>query len=318
MGGNKKLERLKRKNSFKRGLIRIATGLCGWIGVAVLYYLGISMFFDTPVERELKQSTQMLRQEYTQLTQQYNTLNVVLENVVERDKSVFRTLFESDPHSLNSELEYIADKVATYDLLLKRPYDELRDSLGENISHIDLTMDSLNISYHKLQIQIDSAKQRLNYIPSIQPILNNDLTLIAAPFGVLMHPFYKTLQPHEGVDYAVPEGSSVFATADGVVKQTYINNSTLGRTILIDHGYGYKTFYGNLSKTNVRRGQRIRRGDIIALSGNTGLSIAPHLHYEVRHNDIKVDPIDYFFMELSPQEYQRIIRIAQQGTQSFD
>ena len=123
---------------------------------------------------------------------------------------------------------------------------------------------------------------------------------------------------HQGVDYTVGEGSSIFATADGVVKEISDKNSTLGKTVIIDHGNGYQTSYSHLLSVGVRRGQKVQRGDIIALSGNSGLSLAPHLHYEVRYNDIRIDPIHYFFMELTPNEYQRIIRIAQSGMQSFD
>ena len=120
------------------------------------------------------------------------------------------------------------------------------------------------------------------------------------------------------MDYTIAEGSSVFATADGVVREISDKNSTLGKTIVIDHGNGYQTSYSHLLSTLVRRGQKVERGDVIALTGNSGLSLAPHLHYEVRYNDLRVDPIHYFFMELTPDEYQRIIRIAQSGMQSFD
>ena len=133
-----------------------------------------------------------------------------------------------------------------------------------------------------------------------------------------MHPFYRTLQSHQGVDYTVPEGSSVFATADGIVKEVSGRNSTFGQNIVIDHGNGYLTQYCHLSASKVRKGQRVRRGDIIALSGNSGLSLSPHLHYEVRYEGMRVDPIHYFFMELTPDEYRRIIKISQSGMQSFD
>ena len=133
-----------------------------------------------------------------------------------------------------------------------------------------------------------------------------------------IQPFFKTLASHQGVDYTVPEGTRVFATADGIVKDVSSYNTSSGQTIVIDHGNGYETSYGHLSKVNVRRGNQVRRGDIIALSGNTGLSLAPHLHYEVRYNGMRVDPIHYFFMELSPEQYRRIMQIAQSGMQSFD
>ena len=123
---------------------------------------------------------------------------------------------------------------------------------------------------------------------------------------------------HNGVDFDLPEGSRVFATADGTVTEATRRNSSTGLTVTIDHGNGYQTRYGHLSKTSVKRGQKVNRGDIIALSGNSGLSLAPHLHYEVIYNGQPVDPVNYFFMELSPAEYHRLIRIAQSGMQSFD
>lgn len=132
-----------------------------------------------------------------------------------------------------------------------------------------------------------------------------------------IHPFYKTLTSHQGVDYAIPEGSRVFATADGKVKEVR-RSSTQGQTIIIDHGNGYETSYSHLQRISVVRNQQVRRGDIIALSGDTGLSLAPHLHYEVRLNGMRVDPIHYFFQELNPIEYERLIRIAQSGMQAFD
>ena len=133
-----------------------------------------------------------------------------------------------------------------------------------------------------------------------------------------MHPFYRTLQSHQGVDYTIPEGERIFATADGIVKEISGKNSTSGLTVVIDHYNGYTTSYSHLQSAKVKRGQRVRRGDIIALSGNSGLSLAPHLHYEVRYEGMRVDPIHYFFMELTPDEYQKIIRISRSGMQSFD
>ena len=179
-------------------------------------------------------------------------------------------------------------------------------------------LDRLAASYLALQARIDSTGRRCNNIPAIQPVINKQLTLLTASYGMRIHPFYKTLQSHQGVDYTIPEGSRVFATADGTVSSVALRHSTQGQTVVIDHGNGYQTQYSHLSKINVRRGQQVRRGDIIALSGDTGLSLAPHLHYEVRLNGMRVDPIHYFFMELSPTEYQRMIRIAQSGMQSFD
>jgi murein DD-endopeptidase MepM/ murein hydrolase activator NlpD len=179
-------------------------------------------------------------------------------------------------------------------------------------------MTVLEESYSKMDTMMTALGSKRNKIPSIQPVTNHELTLLTAAYGTLMHPFYRTLQHHQGVDYAIPEGTRVFATADGVVKDIKGKSSTSGLTVIIDHGNGYTTSYSHLQSAKVKRGKRVQRGDIIALSGNSGLSLAPHLHYEVRYNGMRVDPIHHFFMELTPEEYQRIMRIAQSGMQSFD
>ena len=286
----------------KQKAIRITFHVLVWFGAAILYYVGVSLFFDTPVEYELKHSTDQLRDEYTRLEARYDSLRTVMENVSERDRNVFNILFESDPYDFDTEYE--TKRLATYESLLDKSDRQIILELKEKVRQSEATLTKLNESYLELQRLLDTVGDGRNRIPAIQPVINQQLTLLTASYGMRIHPFYRTLQSHQGVDYTVPEGSRVFATADG--------------TIVIDHGNGYETSYSHLLAVNVRRGQEVRRGDIIGLSGNTGLSIAPHLHYEVRHNGMRVDPIHYFFMELSPVEYQRIIRIAQSGMQSFD
>lgn len=316
MAGKKDLERLRRKRRRKQIVVRATVGAFVWMGAAVLYYFAFSLFFDTPVEYKLRHSTDRLRSEYEALTARYDSLQTVLANVVERDRSVFRTLFESDPYDFDSEYE--RKRSESYEEILNKPFRKLRREFHDRLSATARRLAALNESYLALQTAIDSAGDKRNNIPAIQPVINKQLTLLTASYGMRIHPFYKTLQSHQGVDYTIPEGSRVFATADGVVKDVAQRNSTSGRSVVIDHGNGYETTYAHLSKVDVVRGQRVRRGDIIALSGNTGLSLAPHLHYEIRHNGMRVDPIHYFFMELSPADYQRMIRIAQSGMQSYD
>lgn len=316
MVGKKDLEKLRKRKRRKQNIIRATVHLFVWLGMAVLYYFGFSVFFDTPVEYELKHATDQLRSEYKTLTERYDSLMVVMDNVQARDRNVFQMLFESDPYDFDSEFEQ--KQAATYENITTRSSRRLRREFREQVTGMEQRLAALNDSYALLQSRIDSAAADRDRIPSIQPVINKQLTLLTASYGMRYHPFYKTLQSHQGVDYTIPEGSSVFATADGVVRDVAQRNSTSGLTVVIDHGNGYETLYGHLSKANVRRGQQVRRGDIIALSGDTGLSLSPHLHYEVRNNGMRVDPIHYFFMELSPSDYQRIIRIAQSGMQSFD
>lgn len=311
----KKAKLLKYKTR-KQRFIRITTQFFVWLGVAVIYYIGFSVFFDTPVEYELKHSTDMMREEYDRLSARYDSLSLVLDNVIERDRNVFNILFESTPYELDSEFE--SERLALHEKLLARSNRQLRRQLDSKVAEMQKKMAVLEESHEQLHREIEKCGKGLNNIPSIQPVINSQLTLLTAGYGTLMHPFYRTLQSHQGVDYTVPEGSSVFATADGIVKEVSGRNSTFGQNIVIDHGNGYLTQYCHLSASKVRKGQRVRRGDIIALSGNSGLSLSPHLHYEVRYEGMRVDPIHYFFMELTPDEYRRIIKISQSGMQSFD
>lgn len=287
-----------------------------WVAVIIIYYFSFSLLFDTPYEHKIRQSTKTLNQEYERLSERYDSLELVLENITVREKGVFRTLFETDPYDL--DVEQSEERVALYEKNVSKSKRQLTTDLTQRINELSRKTDELENSWKRIKELGDDLGEKSKNIPSIQPVLNKQLTLLTAGYGTILNPFYRTLKSHQGIDYTVAEGSSVFATADGVVKEISDKSSTLGKTIVIDHGNGYKTSYSHLLSVGVRRGQKVQRGDIIALSGNSGLSLAPHLHYEVRYNDLRIDPIHYFYMELSPVEYQRIIRIAQSGMQSFD
>lgn len=306
----------KRRQPRRQRVIRFMVQLFAWIGAALLYYVAFALLFDTPMEHRMRHSTDMLRSEYETLSARYDSLEMVLENVAERDRSIFRILFESDPYDLESEQS--EERLALHEKTISKSKRDIITDLNQRIDNVDKRIADLESSWNRIKLLGDTLGEKSNLIPSIQPVLNKQLSLLTAGYGNLLNPFYRTLQSHQGVDYTVAEGSSVFATADGTVKEISDKSSTLGKTIVIDHGNGYQTSYSHLLSTLVRRGQKVQRGDIIALSGNSGLSLAPHLHYEVRFNGLRVDPIHYFFMELSPVEYSRIIRISQSGMQSFD
>ena len=300
----------------KRRILRLVIQLFAWVGVALLYYACFSLLFDTPDEHRMRETTDKLRLEYETMAERYDSLEMILDNITERDKSVFRILFESDPYNL--DIEQSEARLALYEKNIAKSKRQLSIDLKQSIDKLDEKASSLENSWHRIKELGDTLGSKSQNIPSIQPVLNKQLTLLTAGYGTILNPFYRTLKSHQGIDYTIAEGSSVFATADGVVKEISDKNSTLGKTIVIDHGNGYQTSYSHLLSAFVRRGQKVQRGDVIALTGNSGLSLAPHLHYEVRYNDLRVDPIHYFFMELTPDEYQRIIRIAQSGMQSFD
>ncbi len=304
------------RNTIKKSKSRRALQVLAWFGGAVLYYAVFSLFFDTPAEYELRHSTDRLQEEYETLLEEYDSLAMVVDNVVERDRNIFAIMFDSTPYDFDSE--YNNQRVELHESLLSKSNREMSATLQTSLDDLEQKMAQLETSYTTLNKELQRVGTKRNNIPSIQPVTNHELTLLTAAYGTLMHPFYRTLQSHQGVDYALPEGTRIFATADGVVKEVKGKNSTSGITVIIDHRNGYTTSYSHLQSVKVKRGRNVQRGDIIALSGNSGLSLAPHLHYEVRYNGVRVDPIHYFFMELTPDEYQRIMRIAQSGMQSFD
>lgn len=305
-------QREKFKQKFWRGVVHLFV----WIGIAVLYYIAFSFFFDTPLEYKMKHSTRKLEQQYDSLSTRYEMIEQVLYNVIDRDEQVFNALFESDPYNFDSEFE--KKRWELYEELLNKSNKELGTEFFEKLKQLEKQCSEHLYTVATLEQTADSLKQQIANIPAIQPVINKDLTLLTASYGMRMHPFYKILTAHQGVDYTVSEGSRVFATADGRVKDVLTKNTTSGKTVIIDHGNGYETTYCHLGKIYAKRGERVKRGDIIAQSGNSGLSLAPHLHYEIKHNGMRVDPIHYFFMELNYEDYQKIIRIAQTGMQSFD
>ncbi len=296
--------------------VRVMFHLLAWGGIAIVYYLVFSLLFDTPAEFRLRASTSVLQQQYDKLNERYDSLVAVLENVAERDKNVFRVLFESDPPSFEGAA---GDQVwLTRERLSGMTNRQLGREFFEKLARLDADTEHLGGIYARVQQRVEEMGDGVNSIPSIQPIINHDLTLLTASYGTRIHPFYRNLQYHGGVDYTVPEGTPVFATADGTVRNVTQSSTGSGLTVTISHSGGYETLYSHLSRSSVRSGDRVRRGDIIARTGDTGMSLSPHLHYEVRKDGMRQDPIHYFFMELTPAEYQRIVRIAGSGMQSFD
>jgi murein DD-endopeptidase MepM/ murein hydrolase activator NlpD len=299
----------------RRAIPRLISFLV-WIAMIIMWWVIISLTVDMPMEYKLRHSTDGLRSEYLLMSERYDSLNNVLDNVVKRDENVFRKLFESNPYDLNADLD--KDRIKLYEQLVDMDNDELSEILDDYMQNAVKEESDLLSSYNDLIYNISTGVLSVDYVPAIQPVNNKQLTLLAAGKKPLINPFHRAMREHHGVDYLVPEGTPVFATADGVVKSLSEKNTSHGKAVTINHGNGYETSYSHLLDIRVKKGQNVKRGDIIALSGNSGLSFVPHLHYEVIYNDTRVDPVHYFFMELEPDEYQQIIRIALSSMQSFD
>lgn len=287
-----------------------------WVGMVAIWYVILGFTVDMPAEYKLRHSTDKLRAEHTSIKERYEELTEVIENVERRDENVFRKLFESNPYDLTIDSDN--ERIALHESLMNMDNDELLQTLEERVQKANIENDKLTRSYENMMYALETSSLSIDCIPSIQPVNNKQLTLLAAGKKPLINPFHRTMREHHGVDYLIPEGTPVFATADGTVQSLSEKNTTHGKAITIDHGNGYQTSYSHLLDIRVKKGAKVKRGDIIALSGNSGLSFAPHLHYEVIFNSMRVDPVHYFFMELNAEEYQRMIRIALSSMQSFD
>lgn len=287
-----------------------------WVGMVVLWWVILTFTVDMPAEYKLRHSTDGLRAEYNKMTERYDSLSLILENVAKRDENVFRKLFESNPYDLSADLD--KERLELYEQLVGESNDELAARLEGQMQRAAKLEERAIEAHNDLLYAISSNALSIECVPAIQPVNNRQLTLLAAGKKPLINPFHRAMREHHGVDYLVPEGTAVFATADGTVKSLSEKNTSHGKAVTISHGNGYETSYSHLLDIRVKKGQKVKRGDIIALSGNSGLSFAPHLHYEVIYNDTRVDPVHYFFLELTPEEYQRIIRISLSSMQSFD
>ena len=307
--------KVERRQYMRRLVPTLYKGL-GWMALIIAWYAVFAIAIDMPAEYRLRHSTDDLREEYAKLEHRYNALSRVLDNVIERDKNVFRKLFQADPYDLNAKEEN--NRQELYAVLTELSNSDLQQILSSRAKSAGKQTERLLESYEEFSDAVVTDYMKLRCIPSIQPVNNSRLTLLASGKKPLINPFHRSMTEHHGVDYLVPEGTAVFATADGYVENLSEKNSTSGKAVTIDHGNGYKTTYSHLLDIRVSEGSRVKRGDIIALSGNSGLSFAPHLHYEVSLFGTRVDPVHYFFMELSADNYQRIIRIALSSMQSFD
>ena len=304
------------KSITQRRFFPLAIRFFVWVTLILFWWIVIAHTVDMPSEYKLRHSTDALRREYAEMLERYDSLANIIDNVVRRDENVFRKLFEANPYDLSADLE--RERISLYEQLTRMSNTGLMDMLNNRMQSANKKENMVLESSEQMKYNISTGLLSIDCVPAIQPVNNRQLTLLAAGKKPLINPFHRTMREHHGVDYLVPEGTAVFATADGAIKSLSEKNSSHGKAITIDHGNGYETSYSHLLDIRVRKGQKVKRGDIIALSGNSGLSFVPHLHYEVRFRDTRVDPVHYFFLELSPEEYQRIKRIALSSMQSFD
>lgn len=304
----------KLDDSLKARIWRIVAYVAAVIVIAVMLNVVYSLFFDTPKERQIRRENEMLLKEYQTLSERKQMVDTVMQEVKRIDKDIYRLIFDTEP----LEAEENQATGLTYQNLWKESDEEIVTMSAHKLDSMMGHVDRSEPMYDVLMIKGDNREEMLPAIPAIQPIENRDLTLVASGFGYRIHPIYKIFKMHNGIDFSAPVGTPVYATGEGTVSSTTRSGRGLGNQILIDHGFGYRTLYACLDEINVRQGQQVKRGDLIGRVGDSGLSVAPHLHYEVHLNGEPMNPINYFFLDLSPLDYARLIVISMMSGQSFD
>ena len=287
----------------------------GFLSFSLILAVGIfytyNLYFQSPVEARLEKENEELKYYYELLQNEMTEASDMLSSLQERDDNVYRVIFEAEPipasirdaggrwiqpiqrdHKQNLEREgLIIDLHQTLDKLKKQMYIQTK-------------------SYDEL---LDMAANKDNFfaaIPAIQPVSNDELKRLSSGYGMRIHPILKVRKLHPGIDFSAPKGTPIYATGDGVVKRVNVSLGGYGRQVEIDHGYGYVTKYAHMEMFNVKKGQKVKRGECIGYVGNSGRSTAPHLHYEVRKDGKIINPVHYFHQDLNPTEYEEILRLA--------
>jgi len=301
-------------NSLKARIWKVVIYVAAILVMAILLNVIYSLFFDSPRERQIRRENEMLMEQYELLSERKNLVDTVMQEVQRIDKDIYRVIFETEPVETAMDLT----TELTYQNLMGTPDKKIVILTAHKLDSLIIHDQMTATMYDVLMIKGENRSEMLPAIPGIQPIENADLTLIASGYGHRIHPIYKIRKMHTGIDFSAPVGTAIFATGDGVVETSMRSGRGLGNRIVIDHGYGYKSLYACMDELKVRRGQTVKRGEVIGTVGDTGLSVAPHLHYEVHLNGEPVNPINYFFLELDPRAYDRLIMISLMSGQSFD
>ena len=292
-----------------------------WLSPSIIMGLVFAFFFsrrmDSPNEQRLKSEIGMYKDEVERLSEDMDLVNRVLNDVEKRDEDLYRVALNagSFPKELRSMGTGGSEKYAYLDHYSNT---ELLKLASEKMDRLENRLQSQSLSFKELLNIAKNKDKMLSSIPAIQPVSNKNLKQMASGFGYRIDPIYKTRQMHTGTDFTASIGTHVHATGDGVVEALEVSGWGYGKSIVINHGFGFKTRYAHLSGFKVRQGQRINRGELIGLVGNTGKSTGPHLHYEVEKGGVKVNPIHYFHSDLTPAQYEQLIQMSQNSFNSFD
>ena len=300
----------------------IFLNLMGFLVVSTVIGLGLFFvtdhYFESPAKSLLRKENDELNLYYELLSKDMEEANNMLAVLQERDDNIYRVVFGVEP---------IPDEIRSAGVGGAKRYRELLEEglqreelILNNKQRIDKLKKMMYIqtkSYDDIMKMAKNKEDRLAALPAIQPVSNKELKRLASGYGMRMHPIYKVMKMHWGTDFSLPIGSPIYATGDGEVISTNTRFNGYGKYIKIKHGFGYQTLYAHLSQFSVKPGQKVKRGQVIGYSGNSGASTGPHLHYEVIENGKKVNPVNYFYQDLSDEEFAEIVRLSSIENQSF-
>jgi murein DD-endopeptidase MepM/ murein hydrolase activator NlpD len=298
-------------------LLRILGFLSASIVTALILLTLAYHYFPSTNEKRLMQTNEALKDNYFVLSEQIKKMQEQIGGLEKRDNEVYRTIFEANPIPDSARAKSLAQQ-QEFQLVQGMDQENLATSIGVSLNGLSARIHSQTKSYDEINGFIKNKELLLACTPAIQPVSNKDLKRIASGFGYRVDPVYKTTKFHAGLDFAAPIGTPIYATANGVVETAGNTGNGYGNHVVIHNGYGYATLFGHMFKVKVHPGQKVKRGEVIGWVGSTGKSTGPHCHYEVHRNGEPVDPVFYFYNDITPEQYDRLLKLASSSNQSFD
>lgn len=304
------------ESGLKQRLLRLVFPLTTAAVAAALVVFFVYPFVPSPREQNLQRENAQLKLQFELLDKKMDHMQSVLANLEHRDNDIYRVIFEAEPIPENIRRMGVGG-VNRYEKLEGYDNSKLLETAHRRLDSLARQLVIQSVSFDSIFKLAKKKEDMLASIPAIQPVSNKDLSRMASGYGMRIHPVYKTERMHAGMDFSAEKGTEIYATGNGTVVEVK-RGSGFGKHVVIEHGYGYKTVYAHMSDYNVRKGQKVKRGEVIGYIGSTGISTAPHLHYEVHKNGRPVNPANYYFNDLSPEQYEEMLRISSQVNQSFD
>lgn len=300
-----------------RRLLRFVLIFLAFLGVAFLFAILLFTFFKSPKEKAQARELEYMRLQYEILNDRLDNMELLLTDMEQRDNNLYRVMFEADPIPSSVRRASFSDAERYADL-----YGYMNSGLVVNVARkLDVIASQLyheSVSYDTLFALARNKSDMLAHIPAILPLKETDIKYISSFFGYRPDPIYKIEKFHSGIDFASALGTEAYATGDAVVYDVEHNEWGYGNMVILDHGYGYRTRYAHLQRAVVHKGQIVKRGQVIGYIGSTGKATGVHLHYEVLKNDVQIDPINFFYQDLSPDEYNQILEQSTLPSQTMD